>query len=149
MKIKAACIGTPKEVVDAFSSNPFVSTVLLRVVEKELGVMNVLSRPAEYYVQKADTGPAPKEGVMGVEVRLSGVSRNGRTPKQFHNALSELVHIVKFTIEQIIDCDDKCQIFCVIMIDGEVEVKPNSGVYSFNLESMPEQVRGLKKQTTE
>ena len=144
MKIKAACIGTPQEVVDAFSSNPFAASALMAVGEK-LGIHDILSRPAEYYVQKADVGPAPRKGIMGVEVRISGVSRDGRTPKQFHDTLIEIVNIVRCTIEGRIGSEDECQIFCVIMLDGAIEVSPSSGLYSVNVESKPTVVRGLIK----
>jgi len=38
------------------------------------------------------------EGRMGVEVRLTGASRDGRTPKQFHDALKALVGVVEKTV---------------------------------------------------
>ncbi len=135
MKVKAACIGTPPEFAVAFSGTRFATEILLRVIGKILGVEDVLSRPAEYYVQNADTGPAPAIGTMGVEVRLSGVSRNGRTAKQFHRAIEELELIVEQFVSSGLTGSQRCQIFCVIMLDGEVETKPGSGKYSNNIES--------------
>ncbi|MFA6601484.1 MAG: hypothetical protein WCT02_01295 [Candidatus Paceibacterota bacterium] len=135
MKIKAACIGTPGMVAEALSSSEFAAEVLRAVVCDCLGVENVLQRPAEYYVQKADSGPSPKEGVMGVEVRLSGASRNGRTAKQFHTALKALLQTVSTTVRNALDSSQKCQVFVVIMLDGDIETAPGSGKYSSNLES--------------
>jgi hypothetical protein len=68
------------------------------------------------------------------------VSRNGRKAKQFHDALKDLVRIVRGTIEAVLQPGQNCQIFCVIMLDGEVETSPGSGHYSNNLESTPEWV---------
>jgi hypothetical protein len=140
VKIKAACVGTPQLVVQALSGTPFASMVLSAVIGRSLGVENVLERPAEYYVQDADVGPAPKAGVMGVEVRLTGASRSGRTPKQFHNALKELYRITREAVRQALSPGQKCQVFCVIMIDGEIETAAGSGVYSNNLEGPAEWV---------
>ncbi len=135
MKIKAACIGTPQGVAEALSGMAFAASVLHYVIGQNLGVTNVLDRPAEFYVQHADTGPAPKRGVMGVEVRLTGATRDGRTPKQFHEALSGLLTIVKETVEEALPTGQQCQVFCVIMIDGQIETAPKSGKYSNALES--------------
>ena len=135
MKIKAACIGTPERVQAVLSGTQFASQVLSRVVEDNLGVNDVLKRPAEYYVQKADICTAPNEGMMGVEVRLSGASRNGRTAKQFHTALNSLLEIVANTVAATLDPGEQCQVFCAIMVDGEVETRPGSGQYSNVLES--------------
>ena len=65
MKIKAACIGTPPAVTEALSGTKFASEVLSKVIGAALGVTDVLHRPAEFYVQEADKGPAPMEGRMG------------------------------------------------------------------------------------
>lgn len=145
MKIKAACIGVPPLVVDALSGTEFASEVLQEVIGEALGVKNVLNRPAEYYVQFADVGPAPKQGMMGIEVRLTGVSRNGRKAKQFHDALIALERIVEKMVMKTLDRGKKCQIFCVIMIDGDVETSPGSGNYSSNLESEPVWVKGMRR----
>ena len=145
MKIKAACIGVPPLVVEALSGTEFASAALQEVVGEALGVKNVLNRPAEYYVQFADAGPAPKKDMMGVEVRLTGVSRNGRKAKQFHEALRALECIVERTVMKTLDRGKKCQIFCIIMIDGDMETSPGSGNYSNNLESEPVWVKGMRR----
>lgn len=137
MKIKAACIGTPDKVRVALSGTAFAGETLSRVIGGALGVENVLERPAEYYVQNADSGPAPQEGFMGVEVRLSGATRDGRTAKQFHRAIAELDSIVSETVRAVLEQGQRCQVFCVIMLDGEIETAPGSGIYSSNLESRP------------
>ncbi len=122
------------------SETRFASAVLANVIGLALGVKEVLDRPAEYYLQKADIGPSPKEGIMGVEVRLSGASRDGRTAKQFHDAIKYLFKIVKDTVSDALEPGQKCQVFCVIMLDGEVETAPGSGKYSNNVESQADWV---------
>ncbi len=139
MKIKAACVGTPDAVVRALSGKDFSRVVLLAVLGKVLGVSNVLNRPAEFYVQNADEGSSD---VMGVEVRLTGASRDGRTSEQFRLALAELVRVTKEAIKDALKPDESCQVFGVIMVDGDVEISP--GKYGPNLESKPEWVDGMK-----
>ena len=104
-------------------------------------VSRVLDRPAEFYLQIADTGPSARVGMMGVEVRLSGVSRQGRTAKQFHLALEKLVEVVVRFVTKSLPVDKTCQVFCVIMLDGDIETSPGSGQYSANIESEPQWVR--------
>ncbi|MDD5318306.1 MAG: hypothetical protein PHF79_00585 [Candidatus Pacebacteria bacterium] len=140
MIIKAAIIGASPAIQEALSGEKFAARVLSAVVGQALGVENVLDRPAEYYVQHADTAPSPKHGSWGVEVRLSGASRQGRTAKQFHTALEVLHTIVKDVVSKAMYGTQRCQVFCVIMIDGDVETAPGSGIYSNNLESRAEWV---------
>jgi len=144
MKVKAACIGTPESVVKALSGKAFSFDVLTSVIGVALGVSDVMNRPAEYYVQNADEGPSSANGVMGVEVRLTGASREGRTAKQFHSALKALVNVTKAIVSQSLWEGERCQIFCVIMVDGDIETAPGSGKYSNNLESTAEWVEGKK-----
>ena len=137
MKIKAAVIGGPDSIAAALSSRLFAQRVLQEVVGDALGVSAVLQRPAEYYVQNADQGPSPDPEVMGVEVRLTGASRNGRTPKQFHRALRTLEGIVESTVLEALCAEGsglRCQIFCVLMADDDIETRPGSGVYSSVIE---------------
>jgi len=134
MKTKAAIIGGTDELRDAFSSSAFARIVIGAVIQDILGVKDALDRPAEYYVQKADQGPALVEGMSGVEIRITGISRNGRTPKQFHKALAKLEDITEGVVLGVGLDGARCQIFCVLILDGDVEVRPDSGVYSSVLE---------------
>ncbi len=129
MKIKACCLGCSAKLVGALSGREFAVNVLGKVVGTDLGVADVLNRPAEYYVQNADEGPSPLPGMMGIEVRLTGVSRAGRTPKQFHTAKKTLEKVVAETVLPNLEPGEECQVYCVIMIDGEIETVPNSGAY--------------------
>jgi len=140
MKIKPAVTkGIDSAVVVALDSPDFAGRVLEGVCHDCLGATNVLGRPAEYYVQELDQTVRVGND-YGVEVRLTGVSRNGRTPKQFHEALKRLVELYR---KQIYDAlvsavsTQRVQLFVVIMIDGDVEVSPDSGQYSNALESDP------------
>ena len=135
MKIKAACIGTPERVSHRLSGTKFASWVLSSIAGDKLGATNVLDRPAEYYVQDADVGPANREGVMGVEVRLTGASRNGRTTKQLYSALDTLLNIVVQNVQAVLEEGERCQVFCVLMLDGEIEYPADSGHYTSVLES--------------
>ena len=137
MKIKACCLGTDVKprIAGILSSTWFAQEVLTKVIGEALGVEDVLERPAEYYVQSADTGPAGKTGVMGVEVRLTGASRSGRTPKQFHAAILALDKVVKAAVVQELQGDEKCQVFCMIMIDGQIETQKGTGDYGNQVES--------------
>lgn len=137
MKIKAACIGTPEVVVEALSSLEFAQDVLSQVVGVALGVQNPLLKPSQYYVQAADVGPACIEGMMGVEVRLTGASRKGRTAEQFSKALATLHTIVHDTVFRALAPSQRCEVFCVVMVDAQVEFPPGSGEYTNTLESMP------------
>ena len=137
MKLKAAITeGTPQEVVDAFSSSDFAANFLLFVLP-HLGIMNALDRPAEFYVQRPDR-TISANGRCGVEVRLTGVSRSNRTPKQFHEALKTLDSLVKrTTYDALTDTEQSVQTFVVMMLDNEVETEPGSGTYSCVLEAEP------------
>ena len=141
MKIKAACIGTPEAVVEALSSSKFARKVLSQVVRDALGVQNPLLKPSQYYVQNADVGPAAEGGVMGVEVRLTGASRKGRTAEQFHAALNALDRAVGETVFDVLTPGQECEVFCVVMVDAEVEFPPRSGEYTNTLESAPRWVK--------
>jgi len=137
MKTKAVVIGGPESLREAFSSHDFARAVLESVVEGILDVPHVLQRPAEYYVQEADRAPAiSSTSIIGVEVRMTGISRNGRTAKQFHDALKKLEDIVENTVIATLPhaTAPRCQVFCALMLDGDVETAPGSGVYSSIIE---------------
>jgi len=71
-----------------------------------------------------------------VVVTISGASRDGRKAKQFHDGLGKLYGLVKETIEQLFALDEtvNVQFFCVIQLDGQIELTPGSGVYGTQLE---------------
>lgn len=146
VKLKAVITdGAPQPVEEALYSGEFAATFLVEVVQKLLGVTDAISRPAEFYVQHPDISIYAGDGRFGVELRLTGVSRNGRTPKQFHEALKHLHEIAKTKIKLALEkCgSDSCiQLFTVIMLDGDIETSPGSGVYSNVLEHPAEWVTG-------
>ena len=79
--------GWNKEMRSAFSSRDFAFRIISRIVGSVFEVSDALDRPAAYYVQEALFAKSPKPGRTGVEVRMTGVSRNGRSVKVFHRAL--------------------------------------------------------------
>ncbi|MBI2051109.1 MAG: hypothetical protein HYT31_04920 [Parcubacteria group bacterium] len=134
MKVKAVISReAPMTLFAAFSSAAFARTFLQNVVSGCLGVKDPAERPAEYYVQEPDPMVAVG-GYLGVELRLTGVSRNGRTAKQFHDALKTLKDLAARTITENLTAG-RVQLFVVIVLDGDVETKPGSGQYSNVLES--------------
>lgn len=144
VKLKAVITdGAPQPVVEAMCSRGFTATFLVGVVQEILDAKDVLSRPAEFYVQHPDHTIYAGDGRFGVELRLTGVSRNGRTPKKFHDALKNLHAIAKEEIKLALQ---KCgpgscvQLFTVLMLDGDIETSPGSGVYSNVLEHPAEWV---------
>lgn len=149
MKLKAAITrGALPAIVEAFGSDEFADAFLDVVVGKAFGVPNPISRPAEYYVQRPDiTNRAG--GFIGVEVRLTGVSRDGRTPKVFHDALVALDKLVGVTAAGALKgTDSDVQIFVVMMLDKEIEVSPGSGIYSNVLEAPARWVIGFPSEST-
>ncbi len=148
MKAKAACIGTPPEMVDYFSSSKFARGLLVAVVGRKLGVSDVLSRPAEYYVQHADQGSStnPEKGIMGVEVRLTGVSRGNRKSTQFQDASDTLHKLVEIGVKKTLPKGQRCQVFTVIMCDQDVEVTP--GQFNATIEHLATWVDGEAESTS-
>lgn len=140
-KIKAVVPGggsdESKGLSRVFGGAPFAREVLDLVVGGCLGVEDPLNRPAEYYVQVPDE-TVYAGGKFGVVVTMSGVSRDGRTPKQFHAALMKLVDIATAYIRTALtNCKStsRVQLFCVIQIDGQIELVPGKGAYGNQLES--------------
>ena len=138
MKLKAVVTeGTPHPVVEALRTRGFATNFLVQVATEILGAENALARPAEFYVQIPDrtiyTGTG--EG-YGVEIRLTGVSRNGRKAAQFHKALAKLHEIAKEKMAKALNNSQglRVQLFTVLMLDGDIETSPGSGVYSNMLE---------------
>ena len=126
----------PKRLMDAFGGAAFARRVLTEVVGECLGVENVLDRPAEYYVQRPDEMVAIEGKPLGVVVTISGASRDGRKAKQFHTALTKLHGIVMDTIKSLFALDEAAdvQFFCIVQLDGQIELTPRSGTYGTQLE---------------
>jgi hypothetical protein len=137
MKLKAVLVGKHNErTVKAFGSAKFTARFLDEIVDDHFGVKDARQRPAEYYMQKPDFAESlDGTGLLGVEVRLTGVSRGNRPAKLFHEALKTLSRIVVETIQGTTWGDKGVQVFCIIMLDGDVENPPGSGNYSSMIES--------------
>ena len=145
MQGKAWCVGVSQAVGRALSGGgDFATSVLVLVVGNALGVEKPLERPAEYQIMHAEIGSTAKGSIAGVCVRLTGVSRNGRTTKQIHVALRELERITVETLAVVLDADQGCQVQCVIGLDGEIETAPESGQYSAVIESEAVWVQGTE-----
>lgn len=129
MKLKAAVTnGTPQCVIDMLSSGQFAMGFLVYVAERALGAVDTRQRPAEYYVQMPDL--TVSTGKFGIEVRLTGVSRGSRTPEQFNCALEALHGLVSESVAEALrqaKSNESVQIFCVIMIDGDVPLPEDNG----------------------
>ena len=144
MKIKAVVPGTvpgstdsvPERLMSAFGGQEFARRVLVEIIGERLGVERVLERSGEYYVQKPDEMVLLEGAPHAVVVTVSGVSRNGRKAKQFHEAHGWLLKIVHETIEGIFPFDEKAdvQYFVVMQLDDQIELKPGSGTYGTQLE---------------
>ncbi len=146
VKLKAVITdGAPKLVVAAMSSQVFANRFLNEVVAKILGAENALERPAEFYVQLPDRTIYTRG--LGVELRLTGVSRNGRKASQFHKALAKLHEIAKDALSNALKGRTvyQIQLFTVLMLDGDIETSPGSGVYSNVLEHPAEWVTATQE----
>lgn len=133
--------GIPNAVISAMASAEFAGKFLDEVVGEILGAKNPRERPAEYYVQKPDftIGCGP----CGVELRLTGVSRDGRKASQFHQALTRLHELARSALQEAVNTKGlqiKVQFFVAIMLDSAIETAPGSGKYSNILESEAEWV---------
>jgi len=133
MKFKGVITnGAPSEIIDALRSEALARSILDEVMGKCLGAVNPTGRPGEYYVQMPDF--TVNLGSIGVEVRLTGVSRGSRTPEQFERALTTMNTIV---VDAVIAAlreavsKEKVQVFTCIMVDGDV---PANEQYSSILE---------------
>ena len=140
MKLKAAITeGTPESVVKAMGSKEFAGAFIKTICADILGATNAIYQPGPYYVQKPDMTVQVLGGKsFGVELRLTGVSRRGRTAKQFHDALNALHDLATGMIREALEPVDKSmkvQLFTVLMLDGDVETSPGSGFYSNVLEA--------------
>ncbi|MBI2475327.1 hypothetical protein HYV69_02780 [Candidatus Uhrbacteria bacterium] len=128
------------------SSKRFAMSFLVDVVTEILGPQSAIERPAEFYVQWPDRTVYTESG-FGVELRLTGVSRYGRKASQFHKALAKLHDIAKNEIADALAtsaCGTRIQLYTVIMLDGDIETSPGSGVYSSVLEHEAEWVVAVR-----
>lgn len=128
------------DLLKKFSSLELAEKVLQEISGDTLGFERVLERPAEAYFQLPSRGVSDNIGVI---MNLTGVSRNGREPKQLHEAKTKLHAIVKEVVEQvslIFDFQLSVQVFVTITLDGEAPIAPGSGIYSSVLESEAEMV---------
>ena len=122
----------------------FASCILRNVANEILEIKDANRRPAEFYVEtprfsvQAVNDTRTEMLPIGVELRLTGVSRNGRKAKQFHVALNMLHNCAKEQLQDVLESignyQRKVQLFTVLMLDGDVETSPGSGVYSNMLE---------------
>lgn len=139
MKCKAAISDeAPRELFATFGGAPFAREVLDSVIGDALGVENPTGSPGEYYVQHPDKTVTVEDDVWGIEVRLTGVSRGSRKAAQFHRAIDALEAIcIEHAVAALADTRDggRAQVFCVIMLDGDIETAPGSGVYTNVIES--------------
>ncbi len=128
-KLKAAISrNAPGQLLAALASVDFVTEFLVGVVGECLGVENPTERPAEYYAQEPDATISIGDHV-GVELRLTGVSRGTRDHTQFHDALVALHSLAARYIAQAIKGTEvpRVQLFVVIMLDGDVPLPPVKG----------------------
>lgn len=127
----------PQALFDAFGGSEFADVFLTSVVGDILGAKQPWLCPAEYSVQMPDRSVGRDPEIWSVELRLTGVSRNGRKVSQFHDALDELLQNAIEVIEGVlgeVDGNPRVQLFCVLMLDGDVETWLGSGAYSPVLE---------------
>ena len=139
MKLKAVVSSrAPEDLHEAFASQEFTALFMSQVLAECLGVENPHLRPAEFYVQRPDESVTIDDH-LGVELRLTGVSRDGRKAALFHQALKALELLARQTIIQVLrdqgDSETEIQLFVVIMLDGDIETTPGSGIYSSVLEN--------------
>lgn len=141
MKLKAVITeSAPQDLIKAFGGRLFAISFIGDIVTAIFHVRSPVGKPAEYYVQKPDL--SIDTGYCGIIVNLTGVSRGRRKPKQFHDALKKLHEISKRRIETLLDTNQTAQLFCTIMLDKEISIRP--GEYSNILESKAEWVCGKK-----
>jgi len=144
MKGKAVVTrGIPDTVIRSLGGMDFIRQLLTKVIAEHLGAENPHGRPAEYYVQEPDYTVMVKHNVFGVEFRLTGVTRNGRTAAQIHKALRATHALVRAAIQLGLKAAKpacRVQMFCVIMLDAAIETAPGSRAYSNVIESDAEWV---------
>lgn len=146
MKLSSTVIGPNIPSVAGTLSGPkFAKAVIEEVMANILGVKDALDRPAEYCVERSNTGASAHGDLCGVHILLNGVSRNGRESKVFHLALKALNALVQKNVFEALEPGGRCQVFVTIELDGEVETAPGSKVYSRFLESAATVIEKEKK----
>lgn len=147
MKLKAAIRDdTGSDLLMHVFGSPGFAEAFYDMLEDTFGIMNARGRPAEYYVQMPDRAITPmmdaENGLRGVEVRLTGVSRAGRDPQVFVDALGQLEVVVERLLFNNLFVGSSAQMFVVMMLDGEIPLP--DGSYASVLESKPGWVDGAK-----
>lgn len=141
MKLKAAITrGTPEAVIKNLGSQEFARAFLEEVCQGQLGAVHVLFHPAAFYVQEPDT-TVNVDGRLGVELRLTGVSRGTRLPEQFKEAIKTLHRLAMQAISNGLlegAAKEEVELFTVLMLDGDTSA-PQGG-YSNVLELGPDWV---------
>jgi hypothetical protein len=142
MKIKATITAdAPPLLFSAFASQAFARTAF-EIIGKHLHVEEIEARPAEFFVQVPDCSASMREGVWGVDLRLSNVSRGTREPKQFHKTVSELRNLGKTAIKAALPRGARAQLFVTLMLDAAIPVAPGAEGYSNLVERGPVWVEG-------
>lgn len=139
MKLKAVVTqNVPECIMSAVGSPEFALAFLQGVVGGVFGVEDAAERPAEYYVQEPDRTICV--GRAGVELRLTGVSRGARKTSVFHKALKALHDLAKERLQSAVNTlpGYRVQLYTVLMLDGDIETAPGSGIYSCVVEHDPE-----------
>lgn len=119
MKIQAVVtMGTPERLVNALNRMETAERIGAMVLWPYLHVDLETMGPAEAYLQECDFMRPRRNDARGCEVRMSGVSNNGRrSGADFDNAREALERIYKEIIEQNLRKGARIQLYVVIMID--------------------------------
>lgn len=133
MRIKPAFINIRRESTHAASllgalyCEAFAAKIDAIVVTGILGVEAAWG-PAEAYMQEPDWGIGIKDRLRpGIEVRISGVSRNEweRPERCFAQAITALVDLVRHEVEAIFPAGAQpCQVYPVLMLDEPASREP-------------------------
>ncbi len=109
----------------------FYREFVTQVLGEILGVKDALSRPAAYYPQKPDEMDTVVDGMFGLVLQLTGVSRDGRTAKQFQDAYKLAAELVSHFVKSNIPRGTRVQVMVQFALDGAAECNANSpGTYT-------------------
>jgi len=130
----------PAPIREQLSSPEFAQEFLAGMGEV-FKIEDILSRPAEFYIQLPDETISTGFCMYGVEFRFTGLSVNGRPCSMFHHALRCLESIVckhiQIGIQRFGNPDIRVQFFGVLALDAVIETAPASGIYSNLVETTP------------